>query len=198
VTRTARLLALLTLTASLGAAVGPRAQDRLSTTKHPPVPARSSQYWLVPDSAGTRASQNDDTPAARLARGAAAIAAGDFAAGLQLVTGADVSGTPLAQYARYYAAVALHELGRNAEADAALTPVVEADPIGHLAEAASQRLADIALSLSDAERAADILDDLADEKLLSPEDVFLRLGTAEEAAGETADALEAYRRVYYE
>jgi soluble lytic murein transglycosylase len=198
VTPSVRALAIVTLTAALAAAVGPRAQDRtrLATTNHPPLPARASQYWLVPEPAGTRA--RGETAAARLGRGVRLIAEGKFAAALPLVSAADLSTTPLAHYARYYAGVALHELGRNSEADAALAPVVDAEPEGYVSEAAAQRLAEVALSLNESERAADILDDLADETLLVPEDVFLRLGTAAEAAGERDDALAAYRRVYYE
>jgi soluble lytic murein transglycosylase len=213
VTLAARLAALATLAVALAATAGPRAQDRaaadgttratvtprLTTTSHPPLPGRVSQYWLVPETAIGRAGrQAADMPAARFARGARLIADGDFAAGLPLVTGADLSATPLAQYSRYYAAVALHELGRAAEADNLLSPVVEAEPAGYLGEIAALRLADVALSRDDANRAADILDDLSDEKLLAPEDVFLRLGAAEEADGDRAEALEAYRRVYYE
>ncbi len=212
-TRAARVVALATLAVALAATAGPRAQDRaaadgttratvtprLTNTAHPPLPGRVSQDWLVPDSAIGRAGrQAADTPATRFARGARLIADGNFAGGLPLVTGADLSTTPLAQYSRYYAGVALHELGRAAEADALLSRVVDAEPAGYLSEAAALRLADVAMSRDDAKRAADILDDLSDEKLLSPEDVFLRLGAAAEAAGDHAAALEAYRRVYYE
>lgn len=208
-TRPTRLLALVTLSLALAAGVGPRAQDRassrtastprLTTTNHPALPGRLSHYWLVPDSAPSRAGrQAAETSSARFARGAKLIAAGDFAAGLPLVANADLMSMPLARYGRYYAGVALHGLGRLAEADATLTTLVDGDPDGYLSEAAARLLADVAIARSDAERAAEILEDLSDEELLSPEDVLLRLGSAEEAAGEHEKAVEAYRRVYYE
>ena len=173
----------------------------LTTTSHAPLPSHPSLYWLVPDTSLIRSSagaQVRDSAASRLARGAALIAQGDYAAGLPLVTNADLSGTPLAQYGRYYAGIALFNLRRMGEADAILTAVVDAEPQGYLEEAAVLRLADTVLARDEPKRAVDLLDDLADEKLMSPEEVTLRLGLAREAAGNRAKALEAFRRVYYE
>jgi soluble lytic murein transglycosylase len=173
----------------------------LSTTSHPPLPGHPSLYWLVPDTAVTRSPggvQARDTATSRFARGAALIADGQYAAGLPLVTNAGVSGTPLAEYSRYYAGLALLGLGRVVEADAQLASVVEADPKGYLAEVAPLRLADAALAGDDPKRAVDLIADVADEKLLAPEEVTLRLGIAAEAAADRGKALEAYRRVYYE
>ena len=200
------LVALITL--AIGTASGHQvlAQVRpggtnLTTTTHAPLPNHPSLYWLVPDTSQTRSSagaQGGDSAASRFARGAALIAQGDDAAGLPIVTNADLSGTPLAQYGRYYAGVALLNLRRMDEADALLTAVVDAEPDGYLKEAAALRLADTVLARSEPKRAVDLLDDLADEELMSPEEVTLRLGLAREAAGNRARALEAFRRVYYE
>ncbi len=199
------LLALVTL--ALGAASGHQvlAQSRplvtsLSTTTHAPLPSHPSLYWLVPEASLTRTAgiQSQNAAASRFAKGASLIANGDFAAGLPLVTGADLTGTPLAQYSRYYAGLALSGLRRMAEADAVLMAVLDARPEGYLKEVAPLRLADTALALSDPKRAVDLLDDLADEKLMTPEEVTLRLGLAEEAAGNRQKAVEVFRRVYYE
>jgi hypothetical protein len=194
--RQAALLVLTTL--AIGAASGHQlaAQVRpaspLTTTSHAPLPSHPSHYWLVPETSLARTSagaQGRDSAASRFARGAALIAQGDHAAGLPLVTNADLSGTPLAQYGRYYAGVALFNLRRLGEADAVLTAVVDAEPEGYLSEAAPLRLADTVLARSEPKRAVDLLDDLADEKLMSPEEVTLRLGLAREAAGNRARAL---------
>ena len=172
---TLRPIALATAAVALLATMAPGAQTKLTTTAHPAIPARVSQYWLVPDAALARGGK----PAAD---NAAALAA-----------------PALAQYSRYRAAVALHDQGRHAEAAAILSPLFEAEPEGYLTEAAGLRLAAVYMSMSEAGRAADVLDDLADEKtLLDPEEVLLRLAEAEDAAGDRGEALAAYRRVFYD
>ena len=199
------LLAVIAL--AIGAASGHQvlAQSRplvtsLSTTTHAPLPSQPSQYWLVPETSLTPTAgvQAQGAAPSRFARGAALIASGEYAAGLPLVTGADLGGTPLAQYSRYYAGVALFGLRRMDEADAAWTAVVDARPDGYLKEAAPLRVADTALALSNPKRAVDLLDGLTDGKLMAPEEVTLRLGLAAEAAGDRGKALEAFRRVYYD
>ena len=171
----------------------------ITTTHHPPLPAHPSLYWLVPDpSASPMAGRLPPAPAAtRLARGAALIEMGDFAGGLPLVTGADLRSTPLGPYSRYYAGVALLGLGRLDEAEAAFA-AIEGKVTGYLKEAVPLRRAEAALARSDPGTAADILDDLSGQTLTAPEEVFLRLGAALEAAGDPARALKAYHRVHYE
>ncbi|MBI2187803.1 MAG: transglycosylase SLT domain-containing protein [Acidobacteria bacterium] len=171
----------------------------ISTTTHAPLPSHPSFYWLVPDSAlsSTSTRPAEESAAARFARGVRLIAQGDFAAALPLVRGADLSSTPLANYVRYYTGVALLGLQRFEEAEAAFD-AIDDDAEGFLAEAAPLRMADAAQGRGDAGRAADILNDLSDDTLAAPEEVFLRLGSAYEAAGDPARALRAYSRVYYE
>src|SRR5688572_12527448 len=90
-----------------------RAQAGVATTNHPPVPARLSQYWLVPEPVPARTAERQaESPATRFARGAALIADGDFTAGLPLVRSADLLSTPLGPYSRYYSGVALLGLRR--------------------------------------------------------------------------------------
>ncbi len=170
------------------------AQDRVTTTSHPPLPSQPSRYWLAPlPSATTRASASP----AQLAKAVRLIEQEQFAAALPIVTDAAVAGTPLAQYGRYYAAVALLELGRVNDAQVILTALDDRAE-GYLKEAVPLRRAQAALASGDAKKAADILDDLSDETLIAPEAVLLRLGQAFEAAAEPEKALAAYRRVYYE
>ena len=171
----------------------------VSTTSHPPLPSHASLYWLVPDSALARAAGRPvgASAFARLARGVELIAAGDFAAALPFVRGADLASTPLAHYGRYYTGVALLGLQQFEEAEAAFDAIGDRAE-GSLAEAAPLRMAEAALGRGDAGRAAAILSDLSDETRATPEEVFLRLGSAYETAGDPVRALRAYHRVYYE
>ncbi len=139
-----------------------------------------------------------NTPTVRFARGARLIAEGQHAAGLPLVRGAELQATPLAAYAQYYEGLALVGLGRLDEAQAMLAALDKRDPRGYLEEAVPMQLADIAVSKRDTKEAVNQLEDLSDEKLSAPEDVFLRLGRAAEADGDREKALKAYRRVYYD
>jgi soluble lytic murein transglycosylase len=181
------------------------AQDRpgaaLTTTAHAPLPGHPSQYWLVPEASLSRtaaARQASETAESRFARGVELVAQANFAAGLALIANADLTRPPLASYVRYYAGVALVGLGRHAEADAVFTTLAAADLEGFLKEAVPLRRADVALALGAPKKAVDILDDLSDDKVTSPEDVLVRLGLALEAAGARAKALDVFRRVYYE
>jgi soluble lytic murein transglycosylase len=191
--------------------VGPRTDERilaqtrqggasLAPTPHPPLPGHPAMYWLVPESSLSRTSsaQTADTALSRFVRGSTLIANGDYAAGLPLVSSADLAGTPLAQYSRYYAGIALLNQRKLGEADAVLTSVIAAKTEGYLKEAAPLRLADVALALGDAKRAVEILDDVDNGKMAVPEEVALRLGLAAEAAGDRDEALEAFRHVYYD
>ena len=171
---------------------------RLVPTTHTPLPAQPSLFWLVPDEAARTAAARENSPTARFARGVKLIADGQHTAGLPLVRGADLQTMPLAAYAQYYTGVALAGLGRLDEAQAVLTALDKRDPAGYLEEAVPMQLADIAMSARDTKAALEQLEDLSDEKLSAPEEIFLRLGRAAEAAGNREKALTAYRRVYYE
>jgi soluble lytic murein transglycosylase len=173
----------------------------LAPTAHPPLPGQLSQFWLVPDLSASRTSavgRPGDPVLGRFARGVALIAEGDPAAGLPLIMGRTLEGTVLAHYARYYAGVALHELDRLPEADAALTALALDPPDGYMKEAAILRLAAVALDRGDAARAENLLEGLSTENVDRPEEVLVLLGRAEEALDHREHALEAYRRVYYE
>ena len=78
------------------------AQDRATTTSHPPLPSNRSDYWLVPEPPLSPAAATARSAAgpAQLAKAIALIDEEQFAAALPLVTNAQVSGTPLASYGR--------------------------------------------------------------------------------------------------
>ena len=171
--------------------------DRLAPTAHPPLPAQRSQYWYVPDAVLSQAPRRDEA-IARIARGVKLVADGDFAGALPLVAQRDLDGTLLAPYARYYSAVAQAGLSQLEAADAMLTSLLSMTLDGALKETATLMLADIAVKRGDPGRAENLLEDLTDDKLGRPEDVFIALGRAEEAVGHMDHALDAYRRVYYD
>jgi soluble lytic murein transglycosylase len=168
------------------------AQRTLSATEHPPLPRDLSDYWFVPS--GRVRPRPDET---RFAQGVKALEAGVFSKGLSLIEGSNLDETALADYATYYRAVALQGASRLAEADAALTSLVNGKPQGYLNEAASLKLAQVALARGSAERSERILRALIVSKLSEPEDTLLALGETEEAAGHRDHALDAYRRVYF-
>ena len=169
----------------------------LSPTAHPPLPSDIGQYWYVPETA-TAAGRGQQEAATRLARGAELISAGDFKAGLPLVSAKDLAGSPLELYAQYYTGVALAGLARPAEAATVLSELAARTPQGYLSEAGTLALADALVQNGEAMRAEDILENLSQRKVSDPEPVFLALGRAEEAVGHRDHALEAYRRLYYD
>ena len=173
----------------------PPAPRSLSATEHAPLPKDLSQYWLVP--VQTRPSTRVRPDEARLARGVQAIEAGDFAAGLALVSSSNFDETALADSATYYRAVALAGLSRLAEADAALTTLTASAPHGYLNEVARMKLADVALARENGQRAEQILRALTSRTLMSP-DPFLMLGRTEEALDHRVHAVDAYRKVYFD
>jgi soluble lytic murein transglycosylase len=195
---------LLGMAAVVGAAYSARAQDRsfddaarpaprLAPTAHPALPARASQYWLVPDAAVT----TEGLPA-RFARAVKLFEDRQFEAAQALIDPAAFASSPLAEYALYYKAVALMGLNRYSDAETWLTALQQRRPQGYLREALGLRLSDLALARGDVKRAVGILDDLTGEKLSAPEDVWLQLGRAAERAADRDKALKAYRKVYYE
>jgi soluble lytic murein transglycosylase len=192
------LVAAILATTLFGHGLTAQEPPRLAPTPHRALPAQSSQFWLVPDEAARIAARRETSPVARFARGVALIADGQHAAALPLVRGADVQATPLAAYAQYYTGVALAGLSRFDEAEAVLSALDKRDPEGYHEEAVPLQLADIAVTRRDWATAVKILDDLSDEKLSDPEDVFLRLARAAEGAGDRNRALLAFRRVYYD
>jgi soluble lytic murein transglycosylase len=209
-----RDLAVIVLTAVLAicAGDGTHAQDRpplapgrlgttsgVTTTSHPPLPGHPSLFWLAPDSFASRPVSRAaaESGLARLARGITMIEDGNFAGGLPLVTGGDLGSTPLAAYARYYAGVALLGLKRLSEAEAAFDSL-DGHADGYLKEAVPLRMAEAAMAQGDPEKAADILEDLSNEKLIDRDAVLVRLGNALEAAGDLDKAFRVFSQVYYE
>jgi soluble lytic murein transglycosylase len=176
------------------------ASARLTATRHAPLPSDLSQYWFVQEVPGASGGEGrvDAAVFARFAKGARAIAEGEYTSGLPLVNGVDLSGTPLSAYARYYSGVALAGLARFTEADTVFTALAATTREGYLKEAVPLRLAEVAIARQDAARAELILRALVSERLSAPEDALLKLAVVEEGLGHREHAIEAYRRIYYD
>jgi len=172
---------------------------QVTTTSHLPLPAESSDYWVIPEApvAAPASRQGSAATLAEFARGVALIADEDFSGALPLVTAPALQDTPLAQYARYYAGVALLGLGRPDEAAMILAPL-EARVEGYLQDMVPLRLAEAALAREVPAIAVGVLEKASIYTLVAPEEVLLRLGTAMAAAGEPERAVATYRRVYDE
>jgi peptidoglycan lytic transglycosylase len=175
---------------------------RLAPTVHPAVPSHPTDFWYVPESFPRAGAGRSESPAEKFARAARLIEGGDFAAGLPVLAAIDLSGSPLASYALYYRAIALAGLNRVGEA-AELLDRIEASAAGQRGylfdEAIPLKRADFDIARQDARNAVQPLEDLSKQKFLtSPEDVWLKLGRAAEAAGDRSKAIDAYRKVYYE
>jgi soluble lytic murein transglycosylase len=181
-----------------------RARDaaamQLTATRHAPLPPNVSQYWFVQDVSGSSAGEGrpDAAVFTRFAKGVRAVADEDFAGGLSLLNGLDLSTTPLAGYARYYSGVALVGLSRLAEADAIFTSLLALPREGYLREAVPLRLAEVAVARQDEARAEAVLRSLVGEDLAAPEEAWLALALVEESLNHREHALEMYRRIYYD
>ena len=177
-------------------AAPPASSNGVTTTDHPPLPGHPSRYWVVPDPQTLKTGQGLTGTLAQFARGARFVDAGDFAAGLPLVS-VQLGSTPLAPYGRYYTGVALLGLGRAPEADAAFAAVGNrAD--GYLKDALPLRMAESAMAQKDPKRAVAVLEQALRDPKASRDEPLLLLAAAREAAGDRDGALAAYERVYYE
>jgi soluble lytic murein transglycosylase len=150
----------------------------------------------VPGPARPRSGGKTDDSFGNLARGVSAIASGEYASGLALVSRQDPGEGYLSDYAKYYQAIALQGLLRLPEADTILTALVASLPQGYLSEAAPVKLAEVLVARPDFARAETLLRTIAARPAAS-EDVWMLLAQAEEGLLHRDHAIEAYRKVYY-
>ncbi|HMF29046.1 MAG TPA: tetratricopeptide repeat protein, partial [Candidatus Cybelea sp.] len=166
------------------------------------VPSRPTDFWYVPESFPRTGAGRSESSAEKFARAVRFVEASDFAAALPLLTTTDLSGTPLSAYALYYRALALAGLNRVGEATELLDRIEQSSSgqRGYLFdEAIPIKRADFDVARFAPRNAVDALEGLSKEKFLtSPEDVWLKLGRAAEAAGDRGKAIDAYRKVYFE
>lgn len=167
----------------------------LTPTPHPPVPRELSQLWLAPErGASASAARSSSSPLAVAARLAAD---GDYSKSLGIVEPLAKDG-PLGQYATYYAGLMQLRLHRTADALKSFRALQDQKPVGYLAEAAALGEAEAQEALDAADAAVRIYDRLLKGRLSNVEDVYMRLGRAGKAAGDTKKAADAFAHVFYE
>jgi peptidoglycan lytic transglycosylase len=167
---------------------------RLNATAHPDVPPTLDAMWYAP-AEKTLAQESD---LARLARGIRILdETGDASAALPLLSSPGLAKTDVADYARYYAGIALLRLNRAADAEAAFAAIPDKENT-QLSEAVLYRRAEIRESRSDFAGAAAIYEHLLTRKLASPQVALVKLGAVASAAGDRTRAIDAHRRVLRE
>jgi soluble lytic murein transglycosylase len=164
---------------------------RLSPTNHPAVPPTLAAMWYVPS-----AQPPSNAAMQRLARGVQMLDEGGKAAeALPLVNNPALFKTEIGDYARYYAALALQQLDRLDEADAAYALVAERKGAAQLPESALYRRAEIREARQDFAGAVAIYDQLLARKPASPSVALVKMASAAASAGDQARAVELHRRV---
>ncbi|MGC4081571.1 MAG: tetratricopeptide repeat protein [Vicinamibacterales bacterium] len=166
----------------------------LTPTAHPTVPRELGQLWLAPNGRSSAARSN----AAALGTVAKLAATGDYAKALAAVSQPVVKDGPLGQYATYYAGVAQLRLDRPADALKSFRAVLDQKPTGYLWEAAAIGEAEAHEAQKQASDAVRIYERLLKGRLSNVEEVYMRLGRAAKAAGDSTKAVDAFAHVFYE
>ncbi|MPZ19804.1 MAG: transglycosylase SLT domain-containing protein [Luteitalea sp.] len=167
----------------------------LHSTVQGPLPSTLAQAWLVPDEAERTRLKN--RAVANLAKAVDRFRDGKHAATLALIDQEALDSTPLAGYATYYRARAWLELGRVAEARAALRELHAQEP-GALGADVLMAEGEAAMLDEDYVAAAAFFKRRAER---SPVDRDVALDKWAEAlgrSGETDLARAAWLRLYYE
>jgi soluble lytic murein transglycosylase len=177
-------------------ASGPRstAPDAgFAPTAHAPVPPRLDAMWYAPSgSASTGIVVN-------LARGVQLLEEdGKAAEALPLVGNAALAKTAVAEYAKYYEGLALQQLERYEEADAAFASIVARPGTSQLPESALYRRAEIAEARKDFAGAITLYERILANTNATPQVALVKLGAAAESAGDRERAIAAHRRVLRE
>jgi soluble lytic murein transglycosylase len=186
--------------ALIPAAFTARAQSELASglavlmpTRHPPLPREVSQMWLAP------ARSVAASPASSgLAGAVALIDRREYTKALTALSHSSIRESALGDYATYYAGVAQLELLRANDALRTFKALRERKPSGYLSEASALGVARAYEGLEDHAAAVTVYEELLQEKLAKPTEVYMRLGFAARKAHQRNKAADAFGRVYYE
>jgi soluble lytic murein transglycosylase len=149
--------------------------------------------WLVPEP-GTR--QGD--AGKQFAQGVRQYDAGSFASALAAFDDPALAPTPIAMYARYYAALTCRQLQRPDAARTRLDAVRAATSDSLLAERATLAAADLAEASGEHARAAQLYDEAVRLRPAEPDLALAGLVRTALAAGDRPRAEAAALRLYYE
>ena len=168
--------------------------ELLQPTKHDPLPAQPSAYWLATAPATTL------TPPVRdFARAVAVIDdGGDVTSVAPLLDPAALDATPIVDHVRYYRGLVAMKQNRLDTAAALFTTVAASATRSAIVEQALWRLADVQELRGQYALARDVLVRLLATGPADPGRVSHRLGVAAERAGDIAASIAAHRVVYYD
>jgi soluble lytic murein transglycosylase len=167
----------------------------LAPTIHPPIARDVSALWMVP-SDSERSSAISNSATGHLQAALKLYAQDKYEQALAGFVSAATTGSPLANYAKYYAGVSELRLKRF---DAAKRRFAELkDSTGFLSEAAVLGEAEAAQGVGDYDTAANLYERLLRAKPIDEPAILLSLATAATASNERKHAAEAYLRLYYE
>ena len=174
-----------------GVAVG---DATLRPTRHDPVPAQATAYWLTPAPASAI------TPALRDFARAVLIVddGGDLTSAGLLLAAPVLDATTLANHVKYYRGLVAMRLGRHDDAVAIFTAVAASPDRSHVTEQALVRLAE---AHEQRGRYAQAAEAYARVVKMTPADeasLTHRWGVALERAGDLTASVAAHRRVYYD
>jgi soluble lytic murein transglycosylase len=176
--------------------LGDRDQSRLAATAHAALPDDPTDLWMVPTASDPVAKSAGQHTA--LSQAAKRYADGDFSEAMQLASRPALSKTPLAHYAAYYHGLSQLRLEQIPEARKTLKRLLDADPAGHLAAAATLAAGEAAEAAGDHAAALTLYEALAAEKGNATDEVLARLARSALATGDRKKAAQAYVRLYYE
>jgi soluble lytic murein transglycosylase len=167
----------------------------LAPTIHPPVARDLAALWMVPADRERSAAMSN--PALGHLQSALKLYAQDkYDQALAGFVLAAAAGSPLRDYATYYAGVSELRLKRF---DAAKRRFAQLKDItGFLSEATALGQAEAAQGLGDYESATHLYDRLLRAKPIDEPAILLSLATAATASNDRKRAAEAYLRLYYE
>ena len=163
-----------------------------TATAHPRVPRDLASLWLVPD-----ARPVPPLLLKNFTRAIELVEAGSLDEARPLLVAPALTKTPVAEYARYYAALIDLRRGEAVRAREAFHAIVAARPAGVLGEWALVGEAMAAEQAGDFPAAAALYETLSKNKPEEPDTVLLGLARSLAASGNRERALQAYRDLYY-
>jgi soluble lytic murein transglycosylase len=181
-----------TATPAPATALADAARVEPTATAHPPVPRDLASLWLVPD-----ARPVPPLLLKNFTRAIELIEADSLDEARPLLVAPALAKTPVADYARYYAALIDLRRGDAARARDAFHAIVAARPAGVLGEWALVGEAMAAEQAGDFPAAAALYETLSKNKPEEPDTVLLGLARSLAASGNRERALQVYRDLYY-
>jgi len=163
-----------------------------TATAHPRVPRDLASLWLVPD-----ARPVPPLLLKNFTRAIELVEAGSLDEARPLLVAPALTKTPVAEYARYYAALIDLRRGEAVRAREAFHAIVAARPAGVLGEWALVGEAMAAEQAGDFPAAAALYETLSKNKPEEPDTVLLGLARSLAASGNRERALQTYRDLYY-